>query len=345
MTEEEIMKDPYGWDTDSDPEDDPGLVKLISRVAKTEVDPASLPLPDFKRLCRRLHYHRYSVKYAMLGTKRLKRTEYNKYGEGGGFPYCPEELELAKARVEPVKSHYAVAAWEAMNPKYRPSSPRFDFREETGQVLDFEDEDEDNDMLLCVTGDCHSFATNTTREDVGEMLTLVRPCMGDFDLSVAVACPGCPFSSCISRKKYRPRHVDHAARRLVGLPAYSILEDIIGFGVFSNVNGYGRWVGGACTAPEVLDHLATGVDGPNIRMHHCYGNPDAPPVPTQELDAAAQALVAVLTKYGNLQEAIAPGCTAPIAQVLAVYMPDGNDRDVEVVTTTGIHVGVYFATS
>jgi hypothetical protein len=344
MTEEEIMKDPYGWDTDSDPEDDPGLVKLISRVAKTEVDPASLPLPDFKRLCRRLHNHKYPVKYAMLGTKRLKRTEYHKSAEGR-LSYCPEELELAKARVDPVKTQYAVAAWEVMNPRYRPSSPRFDFHEKTGVEEEKEVNDEDNDMLLCVTGDCHSFAKYTTREDVGEMLTLVRPCMGDFDLQVAVACPGCPFSSCISRRKYGPRHVDHAARRLVGLPAYSILEDSIGFGVFSNVNGYGRWVRGACTAPEVLDHLATGVDGPNICIYPCYGNPDSPPVPTQELDAAAQALVAVLTKYGNLQEAIAPGCTAPIARVLAVYMPDGNDRNVEVVTTTGIHVGVYFATS
>jgi hypothetical protein len=67
--------------------------------------------------------------------------------------------------------------------------------------------------------------------------------------------------------------------------------------------------------------------------------------PTTDLDEAAQTLVAVLTKYGTLQEAIAPGCGAVVDKVLAVNMPDGNDADVEMVLVNGTHVGIYFSTS
>lgn len=43
--------DPYGWETDSDPEDDPGFVKLMTRIAEHhKEDPAALPRSEFKRL-------------------------------------------------------------------------------------------------------------------------------------------------------------------------------------------------------------------------------------------------------------------------------------------------------
>ncbi len=345
--------DPYEWETDSDPDDDPGLVHLISRIAKKEVDPACLPLPDFKRVCRRLEYHEHPTEYAVLGTKRLRRIHDRE--QGRLHAYSLEDLKSARAVVDPVIAHYAAQTWHAQDPEFRPSSPRFVFDE------DKDDEDEpcaastpstpatsaEDGPQWRVSGNCNTFAlyTYTTREDVGAMLTLMKPCLGDFNLSVVVAGPGTPFVSCISKRRYGDRHVDFASSRLVGRPAWALLDDVVGFEVFGNVNGYGRSIGGACSAQDVLRHLATAEDGPNISVQRCYGNPEVPPGPTQDLDDAARALVAVLTKYGSLQEAIAPGCASPVAKVLAVYMPDGNNRNVEVVTVDGTHLGVYFSTS
>jgi hypothetical protein len=177
------------------------------------------------------------------------------------------------------------------------------------------------------------------------MLTLAGgACMGDFELSITVAPPGVPFPFKSAIPQSKPRHVAAEAARILGRPAYSVLE-YVGFGTLRQVNGYRRWLAGDCTAEDVLQHLSSGQNGARINACACYGQPAAPPPGSSTLDAASRALVEVLQKYGTLQEAVAPGCGVPIASVLAAWTPDGNDHDVEVLTSEGTRLSVFCCTS
>jgi hypothetical protein len=264
------------------------------------------------------------------GSKRLRFKESvncsirTQFGNGGDDSLRPDQRELmnvVKEKLEPIMR----------------------------EVEDIDEDDEPQDGAeedaaagtIVFYGDCSSFTG--TRADVVDMLTLVKPCnLGDFGLHVVVAPASVPFVNRIP--KSRARHVAARAKKILGLPAYSVLENV-GFGTFAAVNGYGRRLHGACTADNVLTHLRTGLDGPRIAASACYGQAGPPPLGTTALDEAARALVQVLTKYGTLQEAITPGCDAPIVSVDKVWNPDGNDHDIEVTTSSNTKLGVYFTTS
>lgn len=289
---------PWEWETDSDPEDDPGLVKLVARIVSKNKDPVTLSPSCCRRLQSRLQYP-YPSRYMMDGQKRM-RSKLAK--DRTSRLYSEEDVQAAKTFIETLP----------MDESESESDP------ETNQGGDLSCEDLEALGVVYVVGNCTSFS-DSTRPDVGAMLTLNRPCYGDFDVTIVTAPPGAPFESWISKRKYRARHVAHASQLLVGKPASTILEDV-GMHAFKPF-GIRECVSLSATIDEMFGKER------------------------EDLDPASKALFDVLVKYGTLQEAIAPGSGSAIAEVLAVWTPDGNDHEIEVVTVDGTRIGVYMGTS
>jgi hypothetical protein len=164
------------------------------------------------------------MRYTTNGSVRLKRSDEN---DGASTMYSPELIDTVTVIIDPLMDRYALEDWKAMSPDCRPRSPDR-FRTETdydaGSPPSADEENRDEIGVMCVDGSCSSFERWTTRKDVGVMLTLMKPCLGDFDLQMTIQAPGIPFTPGIPSKSFRKKVLDKANQRMKGMTAYGVLR-------------------------------------------------------------------------------------------------------------------------